>query len=178
MSEQLDITVASWDRLSVDEQQEVFTLCSTAYQMDYAPLLQSFDAPIHVLGRVGPTLVSHALWITRWLQTGLAPPMRTAYVEAVCTDASHRGRGHASAVMTRLAEGITDFDIGGLSPGDNDLYAPLGWVLWKGPLFVRDDETLEPSPPHEHVMILRLPKTPPLNLADCMSAEWRDGVPW
>jgi aminoglycoside 2'-N-acetyltransferase I len=86
-------------------------------------------------------------------------------------------RGYASAVMKRLARAIADYDLGALDPAEPELYARLGWVFWRGPLFIRMDGELLPTP-DERVMILRLPKTPPLDLDAPLSAEWRPGELW
>ncbi len=165
--------------LSKRERSEILTLCTGAYRIDYRPFMATFPDPTHVLGRAGGKLVSYALWITRWLQNGDAKPWRAAYVEGVATDERYRRRGYASAVMRRLAEEIKDFDIGGLSTGRSiNLYASLGWQLWRGPLFIRTDGGLIPTPEEKGVMVLALPKTPPLNLDTPLSAEWREGELW
>jgi aminoglycoside 2'-N-acetyltransferase I len=117
------------------------------------------------------------LWVTRWLQPGTLPVLRTAFVEAVATDPAYQGRRLATAVMRALHAGILDFDLGGLSPARYGLYTRLGWELWRGPLFIRtDDGPL--ATPDEEVMILRLPRTPPLDLDVSLSAEWREGELW
>jgi aminoglycoside 2'-N-acetyltransferase I len=165
--------------LSEHERSEILTLCTGAYQTDYRPFMATFFNPTHVLGRINRKLVSHALWITRWLQNGDAKPWRTAYIEAVATEESYRKRGYASAVMRRLAEEIKDFDIGGLSTGHSKhLYATLGWQLWRGPLFIRTDRGLLATPEEKGVMVLPLPQTPPLNLDTPLSVEWREGELW
>jgi aminoglycoside 2'-N-acetyltransferase I len=122
-------------------------------------------------------MVSHAMWVTRWLQPGNQPPLRTAYVEMVATDPPFQGRGFASAVMRRLATAIDDFELGGLCPAEPMLYTKLGWVFWQGPLFIRTQEGLV-STPEENIMILRLPKTPLLDLTLPLSGEWREGELW
>ena len=115
--------------------------------------------------------------MTRWLQAGNGPLMRTAYVEMVATEPDfHRG-GFASAIMHRLAGAISDFELGCLCPAEPELYAKLGWVFWRGPFFIRAPEGLISSP-EEKVMILRLPKIPILDLGSTLSAEWRDGELW
>jgi hypothetical protein len=70
------------------------------------------------------------------------------------------------------------FDLGGLSPFSVDYYARLGWERWRGPLAIRSETGLQPSPSDECAMILRLPKTPALNLDAQLSAEWRRGELW
>jgi aminoglycoside 2'-N-acetyltransferase I len=46
--------------------------------------------------------------------------------------------------------------------------------MWRGPLFIRSAAALTATP-QDRVMVLRLPKTPPLDLEAALSAEWRAG---
>jgi aminoglycoside 2'-N-acetyltransferase I len=142
--------------------------------------MATFPNATHVLGRVKGKLVSHALWVTRWLQNGNMPLWCTAYVEAVATEDSYRKKGYASAVMQRLAEEIQDYDIGALCTGHSiHLYAAVGWQLWRGPLFIRmKDGSLLRTPKEKGMMVLPLPKTPHLDLNTPLSAEWREGDLW
>ncbi len=109
---------------------------------------------------------------------GHLPPLRTAYVEAVATDLAWRNRGFAAAIMRRIAAEVQDFDLAAPAPFDVRYYARLGWEAWQGPLFIRTQAGLQPSPEDEKVMILRLPKTPPLDITHPLSAEWREGELW
>jgi hypothetical protein len=79
--------------------------------------------------------------------------------------------------MRRLATAIDDFEMGGLCPAEPMLYTKLGWVFWQGPLFIRTGEGLL-STTETQIMILRLSKTPPLDLTLPLSAEWREGELW
>lgn len=176
MSSDLTIRIIDGAELAPATRADILRLCTAAYGLDFAPYL-IYPAPVHVLGYLGETLVSHAMWVTRWLQPGAASPLRTAYVEAVATDPAHQGRGYASAVMRRLAAAVGDFELGALSPSDAAYYARLGWELWRGPLAIRTAAG-EQETPDEEVMILRLPATPPLDLAGRLSAEWRAGELW
>jgi aminoglycoside 2'-N-acetyltransferase I len=117
------------------------------------------------------------MWVTRWLQAGDGPYLRTAYVEMVATEPSFQRFGFATEVMRRLANEISGFDLGGLCPAEPELYAKLGWVLWRGPLLIRTLEGVIPTP-DERVMILKLPNTPPLDFDLPLSAEWREGELW
>ena len=103
--------------------------------------------------------------------------MRTAYVEIVATEPEFQRCGFASAVMRRLADAISDFDLGGLCPAEPELYAKLGWVFWRGPLFIREEKMLMPTP-DERVMVLRLQNRIALDLDLPLSAEWREGEVW
>jgi aminoglycoside 2'-N-acetyltransferase I len=152
-------------------------LCSRAYQKDFTPFLEAFTDATHVLGRVDGLLVTHACWVTRWLQCATLPPLRTAYVEAVATDKGYRNQGLATMVMKRISGEIRQFDLGALSPAEPLLYARLGWQMWRGPLFIRTGEGLRATPNGE-VMVLFLPNTPPLDLDAPLSAEWRVGELW
>ena len=177
MNETLSIEVLHASQLTSEQMGEVHALCNRAYDANLEPLFQTFSDATHVIGWWGADLVSHAMWVTRWLQSGDQPPLRTAYVEMVATEPKFQGRGFASAVMRRLASAIHDFELGGLCPAEPGLYTKLGWVFWQGPLFIRTKEGLI-STPEEQIMILPLPKTPPLDLTLPLSAEWREGELW
>ena len=183
MSDELSLAVTPSHSLEPGLLAEVHSLCNRAYQEDLGYLFSTFGDATHVLGFIGGRLISHAMWVTRWLQVGDGPLLRTAYVEMVATDPDYQRRGYATAVMHHLASAITDFDLGGLSPADTGLYSRLGWEFWRGPLSIRaadglwHEYHLLPTP-EEQVMVLRLPKTPPLDLELPLSAEWREGEVW
>jgi aminoglycoside 2'-N-acetyltransferase I len=174
----LEIRVVPGDLLAPTREQ-VFALCERAYRQDLRAISGTFDSPTHVLGIVAGTVVSHALWITRWLAPGPSAPLRTAYVEWVATDPVHQRRGYASAVMRVLMDAIDDFQLAALSPSEmgQSLYARLGWEPWRGPLFIREPAGLVATP-GETVLIRRLARTPDLSLVDSLSAEWREGELW
>jgi aminoglycoside 2'-N-acetyltransferase I len=180
MDETLQLEVLHDDQLTPGQLAQIHALCNRAYavyNVDLEPLFETFSDATHVIGWWGSAMVSHAMWVTRWLQAGNQPPLRTAYVEMVATEPQFQGRGFASAVMRRLATAIDDFEMGGLCPAEPMLYTKLGWVFWQGPLFIRTGEGLL-STTETQIMILRLSKTPPLDLTLPLSAEWREGELW
>jgi aminoglycoside 2'-N-acetyltransferase I len=180
MNDNLKLEVLYDDQLRSDQMAEIHALCNRAYQVynvDLEPIFQTFTDVTHVIGWWGTAIVSHAMWVTRWLQPGNQPPLRTAYVEMVATEPQFQGRGFASAVMRRLASAIDDFEMGGLCPAEPMLYTKLGWVFWQGPLFIQTNAGLI-STPEARIMILPLPKTPPLDRSLALSAEWREGELW
>jgi aminoglycoside 2'-N-acetyltransferase I len=122
------------------------------------------------------------MWVERWLQPAGHPPLRTAYVEAVATEQSEQQRGFGTLVMQRLQGELDDYELGGLSenPDFRFWYGRLGWEPWRGPLYIRPQSNSEADllPTEDHCMILRLPKTPPLDLDATLSAEWRTGELW
>jgi aminoglycoside 2'-N-acetyltransferase I len=180
MDENLKVDVLHVDQLTPEQLAEIHAFCQRAYavyDVDLEPLFRTFTDTTHVIGWWGSAMVSHAMWVTRWLQPSDQPPLRTAYVEMVATEPEFQGRGFATAVMRRLASAIDDFEMGGLSPAEPMLYTKLGWVFWQGPLFIRTQDSLI-STPDGSVMILRLPGTPTLDLTLPLSAEWREGELW
>ena len=163
-------------RLSKDERREMLELCSRAFNVNYAPIYSKLSDPVHILARLEGKLVSHALWMTRWLQCGNSPLLRTAYVEAVATDLPYQGRGFATGVLRELQAHIVDYELGCLSPAIDRLYERLGWEYWRGPVLIRTKTRLL-STPYE-IMVLRLQCTPVLDLDSPLSAEWRPGELW
>jgi GNAT superfamily N-acetyltransferase len=131
----------------------------------------------HLLGYRDRDLVSHLMWVTRWLQPADRAPLRTAYIELVATHPGEERRGHATQLLTALVPYLADYDVAALSPATEHLYARLGWRFWRGPLFARKVGCLVPTP-EERVMILRLDKTPTLDSSVPLSVEWRDGEVW
>jgi aminoglycoside 2'-N-acetyltransferase I len=174
----LTIRVKKYQDFSESEYSEMLVLCSQTFKRDYSPFLKSFQDTTHILGRHHGQLVTHALWVTRWLQVGTSPPMRTAYVEAVATELSFRNKGFASEIMKSVTREIRDFDIGALSTGSPGFYARFGWQLWRGTLFIRTDKGLIPTPNEHGVMVINLHGTPPLDFDASLSAEWRKGELW
>jgi aminoglycoside 2'-N-acetyltransferase I len=79
--------------------------------------------------------------------------------------------------MKRLASAIRDFELGALSTGSHGFYERLGWQRWSGPLAMRTESGLVPTPSDE-LMVLVLPHTPTLDLSQPMTAEWREGELW
>jgi aminoglycoside 2'-N-acetyltransferase I len=171
------IEIKTGETLSQDEIRKILSLLTDAFEEDFEPFLQSFKQPTHVIAKLGDKLVSHALWITRWLQVSDYPLLHTAYVEAVATEGSHRRSGYATLVMARLNQEIQDYDIGALSPADTTLYARLGWEYWQGPLYSRKEDQFI-LVPNETAMILRTKNTPGLNTHAPLSIEWREGEVW
>jgi aminoglycoside 2'-N-acetyltransferase I len=177
MATELKLEVIRDIHLTDEQRSAIHALCNRAYEEDLTSLFNTFTDTTYVLGYVGQSIVSHAMWVTRWLQPGNGPYLRTAYVEMVATDPYFQRRGFATSLMKRLVAEISEFELGGLYPAEPELYAKLGWVFWRGPLFIRKSGKFIPTP-DEKVMILRLPKTPTLDLSLPLSAEWREGEVW
>ena len=156
---------------------EVGRLCDAAYATDTTRFFKSLGPGDHLLGRRNGVIVSHLMWVTRWLQPDGRPPLRTAYVEMVATAPKVQRKGFASALLARFASSVENFELAALCPATEGLYLRLGWRFWRGPLVARKADAIVPTPA-ERVMILLLPKTPPLDIDSVLSVEWRRGDVW
>lgn len=155
----------------------VRSLCDAAYGTATASYFASIGPGEHLLGLRNGELLSHLMWVTRWLQVASQPPLKTAYVEMVATAPHEQRQGYATALLEHFAPLVRDYELAALCPATEGLYARLGWRFWRGPLSVRKDGAVVPTP-EERVMILPLPKTPALDLHLPLSIEWRPGEVW
>ena len=179
----ISFEVLAADALDGKVRGEIIRLCEAAYRESFTRLFDDLPASVHILARdERGRLVSHAEWVTRWLQPDGHRVLRTAYVEAVATLPEHQRQGLATAGLRRFANIVRNdatWDLAALSPSDSAFYARLGWELWEGPLAIRHDDGVEPTPADEEVMILRLPRTPAtLTKTSLLTAEWRVGELW
>jgi aminoglycoside 2'-N-acetyltransferase I len=155
----------------------LLALCNAAYQEAIEPYLEALGTGEHLLGMRAGVLVSHLMWVTRWLQPAGMQPLRTAYVELVATAPDAQGHGYATQLLEAFPPLVRDHALAALSPATDGLYARLGWRYWRGPLAVRHEGRLVPTP-EERVMILQLPGTPELDDTQTLSVEWRPGEAW
>lgn len=86
MNSALRIEVIKGKDLSSDKKKAIIAFCNRAFEENLEPFFSAYAGLTHVLGYRAGTLVSHALWVTRWLQADKGPILRTAYVEAVATE--------------------------------------------------------------------------------------------
>jgi len=151
----------------------IVSLCIEAHEdVEFARLFDHLPPEgLHVLGWMRGRLVGHAVVTDRWLQVAAGPLLRTAYVDAVAVSPGVQGRGVGSALMRRLADVITAFDVACLQTDRVGFYERLGWEEWRGPLGGRSADGLVPTPQQRGVMVLRLPRTPELDPAAPLSIE-------
>lgn len=177
MSE-LKIECIGTEKLATGQLAEILAMCELAYDEPLAELFAAYGPATHLIGRRDGFIVSHVMWVTRWLQPVGMAPLRTAYVEMVASHPAYQGLGYATRLMAQVPDQLDDhFQLAALCPAETSLYGRLGWVSWRGPLSIRRDGRLLPTP-DERVMILPLNKTPSLNLDAGLSAEWRAGEMW
>ena len=163
--------------MSPSVRREICRLCDAAYDTNTEPYFASLGPGEHLLGRRHETLVAHLMWVTRWLQPQGQNALRTAYIEMVATAPAEQGKGYASALLQAFPALVQEYELAALSPATESLYARQGWSRWRGPLAVRRDGRIVPTP-EERAMILSLPRTPGLDLATSLSVEWRAGEVW
>lgn len=180
MSGSETISVVRTEDLSVDIRAMVVQVCVAAFGSD--DFRQMFahipSGGRHFLAWRDERVVCHAVVTTRWLQPEGFPALKTAYVDAVATLPACQGQGVGSAVMRRLAQNVSDYDIAGLKTASPGFYARLGWESWRGPLAGRRSDGLVPTPKQQGVMMLRLPQTPLLSLDSALSIECQPGRIW
>jgi aminoglycoside 2'-N-acetyltransferase I len=146
------------------------------------PLAEDWE---HALGGVhfyiteGQEPVAHASVVERCLETA-DRQFRTGYVEAVATRPDRQRRGLGSRVVqAATAHVFEEYELGGLSTGQNDLYARFGWETWRGPTFVRTGSGLERTAREDGgVMVLRAGPSAGVDLDEAISCEWRSGDVW
>jgi aminoglycoside 2'-N-acetyltransferase I len=174
MSESIMVTSARTEELNAETRASIIHVCKTAHQEDDFTHLFSYipSGGIHVLAYREHELVSHAVATTRWLQPEGLPLLRTAYVDAVATLPAYQGQGIGSTLMRHLATVISDFEIACLETERVSFYAQLGWEVWRGQLAGRRATELLPTPDQKGIMILRLARTPPLDVESLLVIEY------
>jgi len=173
MAASLLVTFARTEDLDAATRAAIIQVCIAAHQEeDFQHLFTYIPAGgRHFLAYCDKALVSHAVVTTRWLQPEDQPILKTAYIDAVATLPAYQGQGYGSAVMRHLAQNIADYEIAGLETDRPGFYARLGWELWRGPLGGRSEQGVIPTPEQTGIMILRLARTPALNLAGALTIE-------
>jgi aminoglycoside 2'-N-acetyltransferase I len=155
-------------------------LFDTAWEMRFTP--EDWDhafGGVHFLVEEDGAIVAHASIVPRELWTA-DRSLATGYVEAVAVRPDRQGLGHGTAVMREVTDHIdATYELGALDTGSHAFYERLGWVVWKGPTFVRADGGLFPTPEEDGNVLIRLtPRSPLLDLSAPISCEWRPGDVW
>jgi aminoglycoside 2'-N-acetyltransferase I len=179
MSDSIVVASARTEDLDAATRAAIIQVCIAAHGEDDFNQLFTYipSGGIHALGYRADELVSHAVVTTRWLQPEGLPILRTAYVDAVATLPGYQGQGIGSMVMRHLASLLADFQIACLETERVSFYARLGWEEWRGPLAGRTATELLPTPDQKGIMILRLARTPALDIHSSLTVEY-DGRIW
>jgi len=134
---------------------------------------------LHFILEEGGAILAHASVVERDLHAG-DHRLATGYVEAFATSPVHQRRGYGSSVLREVNEYIDGtFQLGALGTGSFSFYERQGWVVWKGPTFVRTDSGLIRTEEEDGYVLVRLtPTSPELDLSAPISCEWRPGDVW
>jgi aminoglycoside 2'-N-acetyltransferase I len=181
MNEPITVTVRSTEDLSAADRSSVIDVCIAAHDNeDFKNLFIRYipSGGRHFLAYRGSELVSHAVVTTRWAQPEGCAVLKTAYVDAVATLPKYQLLGYGRATMRALGSGVDDYEIAGLETERQGFYERLGWEEWRGPLAGRSEQGLVPTPEQRGVMVLRLPRTPPLDLDAGMTIECQPERIW
>jgi GNAT superfamily N-acetyltransferase len=179
----LDLSVMPTADLTPALREEIVGVCNRAFAHDPAQdftnlFVEYVTDSVHVIAFESEALVAHACYATRWLEPEGFEPLRTAYVDAVATEPGLQRRGIGRAVMERLAEEASGYQLNALSADEAvGFYERLGWERWQGPTAVRQPQGPEPTP-NDIVLIRRTASTPPLDSTRLLIADYRKGQPW
>ena len=177
MSDDLKFYTERTAELDEGRRNAIIRLCVEAHNEPDFENLFNYLPPdgLHILAYLGERLVSHAVVTTRRMQPEGHPILTSAFVDAVSTAPDLQGRGYGSAMMRYLADVIaSDYEIAGLHTDDKQhFYTQVGWEAWRGALAGREaDGELSFTPEQKgNIMILRLPRTPALNLDGLLTIE-------
>jgi aminoglycoside 2'-N-acetyltransferase I len=132
----------------------------------------------HFLLQEGESIIAHASVVPRELHAD-GHRLSTGYVEGVAVSPPRQGEGHGTTVMGEVNRHVDmAFQLGALG-GPPEYYERLGWVVWKGPTFVRTDSGLVRTADDDGAVLVRLtPTTPELDLSAPISCDWRRGDVW
>ncbi len=178
--DRLRIATVRTSDLSPAQRGAIVDLCSEAHGVDFGELFSMLPPDgLHVIAAVDDEVVGHAVTTTRWLRPGGLPFLRCAYVDAVATAPTHQHQGIGGAVMRRLAQAadVDGYEIGALESELRGFYEPLGWERWRGARAAQTDGGLVSTPDEEGVFVLRLARTPPLDVDGPLTIK-ADGRFW
>lgn len=145
----------------------------------------SWDDWLHALGgtnsilEVDGAISGHASVVERTLEIG-GRPVRAGYVEAVAILPSKQRRGLGSLLMRDVnAHVLGGYELGALGTGSQPFYERLGWQVWRGPTGVRVDGAVRLTPDEDgYILVLPTPSSPPFDLTEPISCDWRPGDVW
>lgn len=172
------------EQLTTDETDAIRDLMQAAFGDDEDERFEDADwehalGGTHVVLDLDGEIVAHAAVVERELHVA-GRSLRTGYVEAVATAPDRQGEGHGTRVMAEVGAIIAEhYELGALGTGRHHFYERLGWRTWRGPSFVRTTGGKRRTSDEDGYILVRLtPTTPPIELTDPISCEWRPGDVW
>ncbi|MFG0637883.1 GNAT family N-acetyltransferase [Acinetobacter soli] len=178
----MQFKVISASDLTHNQREQIAKLCFEAFDEDPWSQYAFMQNAVHVIGLVDNVIVSHALWTKRNFTVNTLQNIETAYVEYVTTDLSMRGKGYASQLIKYLIHYLTlnQYSLAALQPEDDEFYKKLGWLPWKGNLYVQNGQSLYQT---EDVEILLYPLNNEIKAYlksqhQLLCTDWREGELW
>ena len=170
----------------LDKQQryQISELCFAAFDEDPWSQYAFMQNAVHIIGLIDDAIVSHALWTDRIFTLNENVILKTAYVEYVTTDFTMRGQGLASQLLMSLVNILTanKYELAALQPEVAAFYRKLGWISWKGNLFIRHDDCIYET---DETEIMLYPLNSELkdqiehsSQKDKICTDWREGELW
>ena len=135
---------------------------------------------IHAIIEDDSGIVAHGAVVPRVLDVGTLQ-LTVGYVEAIAVRPDRQHAGLGTAIMRALNDVIArNHALGVLSTGEWAFYERLGWERWRGQTWVRHADGRRQRTPDDDdgVMMLRTPRTPPLDLSAPLTCDWRPGDVW
>ncbi len=180
MNSPVSVLVAPTEALSDAERADIIAVCIDAH--NEPQFIQLFawvpTGGLHIVAHREGRVLGHAMVTARRLQPAGLSELNTAYVDAVSVSPQHQGHGIGSTVMRALAQAITSYDIACLETDRPGFYERLGWQIWRGPKAGRGPDSLIMTPAEQTVMILKLDRTPALDLDVLLTIECQSGRIW
>jgi aminoglycoside 2'-N-acetyltransferase I len=175
------VRVVSSAALSADEWSTLTDLCVAAFDEPWDDYWESIGPGGHVIAEEAGRIVAHAAIVDRLLYPGDLT-LRGGYVEAVAVWPQLQRSGLGTRVMEVIDRMLDEgYELGALGTGSHEFYARLGWVVWRGPTWIRErDGSLRRSPDEDGGIMVRVtPTTPPeLDLSLPIAVDWRRGEVW
>lgn len=160
MNSPVTVLVAPTESLSDVLRADIIAVCIAAHNEPEFTHLFTWvpTGGLHVVAQRDGRVHGHAMVTARRVQPAGLPELNTAYVDAVSVSPQQQGHGIGSAVMRALAQAITSFDIACLETD-----RPDGLIM---------------TPAEQTVMILKLDRTPVLDLDSLLTIECQPGRIW
>ena len=173
------IRIAPSAELTASDWRILTELCVAAFNEPWDDYWESIGPGVHVIAEQRERgIVAHAAIVDRLLYPGDLM-LRAGYVEAVAVWPDLQQTGLGTTVMEVIDRMLDEaYELGALGTGSHAFYARLGWVIWRGPTFIRElDGSLKRSPDEDGDIMVRLtPMTPPdLDLSLPIAVDWRPG---
>jgi len=133
----------------------------------------------HFIVEIDGDIAGHASVVERALEID-GRPVRTGYVEAVAILPSRQRSGLGSRLMREVNAHVRHgYGLGALGTGSQPFYERLGWQIWRGPTGVRMDGAVVPTPEEDgYILVLSTSSSPPFDLTEPISCDWRPGDVW